>query len=333
MWIRDRVSTVILLLALVFLCGGLLWKLPALRAGQQSDKAPTATLLARSEEPRIIPVAQEASGLESEVRYKRFQKTQLALLKSRRVISAAFAEPGLSEIPAIKDRRDLFEWLADHLQASFQEESEVLSISLRPGTGLSTQEQARVVNAIQNAYMDEVVNVRQRERQDRLDQLKKSLQTNSELITTRRETIRKLAAEAGRGQPISGPIGDAVASRYHELRSLQVKLWLDQAEAEALLARRKKAEGAEAEQARKEIPELEDRLAAIAAQQKLIDGKLADLEKQSRTLTDNSSNVADLTEELKSTEATRAKIAAELEKLQIELQAPPRIVKFEEAVP
>ena len=56
-----------------------------------------------------------------------------------------------------------------------------------------------------------------------------------------------------------------------DLRSLQVKLRIDQAGAEALLARRKNPEGAATDQSRKEIAQIEDQLAVLSAQRKAVE--------------------------------------------------------------
>jgi hypothetical protein len=334
MWFRRRVSSVILLFPLVLLCGGVLvWNLPVLKAGQDSEEPPTASLLVRCEEPTVIPRSQGGSAPDSELCYKRFQKTQISLLKSRRVVVAALGLRRLSEIPAIKNGKDPFHWLADHLRASFQDDSEVLEVSLKPGTGMSREEQARVVNAIQNAYLDDVVNQELRSQRNRQKQLKRLNQTYSDLIKDRRERLREFAAARAPKDPAAGLDKDATLHRYHELRSLQLKLRLDQAEAEALLARRKKAEGAGTDQVRKEIAHLEDRLAVVSAQKDVVREMLADLEGRLYKFTEASSEATELADELKGTEETRNRIAAVVDKLEIELQAPPRVMKLDEAVP
>ena len=81
--------------------------------------------------------------------------------------------------------------------------------------------------------------------------------------------MRKRSESAGSGESLGGLEKDVLPRLYHDLRTRRVQLRLEQSEAETLLARRKKAEGAATDPARQEIAQLEDRLAVLIAGQKV----------------------------------------------------------------
>src|SRR5262249_46538572 len=61
--------------------------------------------------------------------------------------------------------------------------------------------------------------------------------------------------------------------------------------------------------------------------------KIAELSKNDRKLTDNTLEIQQLKDELRQTQENAEKIAREAEVLNVELQAPPRIVRIESASP
>ena len=99
----------------------------------------TATLHVSTNPKRIIFDPQER-----ETDYRTYQKTQVALLKNRKVLPHALAEPGGRRLQTVREQVDADEWLEQNLKADFPGGSEVLQVSLsgdRPGTspGSSTR--------------------------------------------------------------------------------------------------------------------------------------------------------------------------------------------------
>ena len=119
---------------------------------------------------------------------------------------------------------------------------------------------------------------------------------------------------------------------YHDLRTRRVQLRLEQSEAETLLARRKKAEGATTDPSRQEIARLEDRLAVLIAGQKVIDEELERLTQEMRGTVGRELDLAAAKEDIAQMEDASRKIAAEVEALSVELEAPPRIRTIDDAV-
>ncbi|MGD0042142.1 MAG: polysaccharide biosynthesis tyrosine autokinase, partial [Isosphaeraceae bacterium] len=76
-----------------------------------------------------------------------------------------------------------------------------------------------------------------------------------------------------------------------------------------------------------------EQLAVLTELEASLQEEIKNFSQMDQVLTDNTLNVQDNKEELKQTEDAATKIASEVEKLDVELQAPPRISLIEEAIP
>jgi hypothetical protein len=263
--------------------------------------------------------------------YPRFLRTQEALIRSRFVLSAALRDPMIARLPWLKDRPDPVAWLQKSLEVTNSKDTEILQISMATGSGLSGTDQAAVINAVTKAYMDEVVNRDAQVRQKRHETLKGYAVKYTGILKEKRENVRKLAETVGSGQPISDREKDELHRLHYDLRTRRVQLRLERSEVETLLARRKKADGTTTEPARKEIAQLEDRHAVLTARQDALD---AEMERLNREMHEATSRVLDLHEhqdEIAQMQKTADRIGAEVEALNVEIEAPPRIRLIDEA--
>src|SRR5208337_1887036 len=78
---------------------------------------------------------------------------------------------------------------------------------------------------------------------------------------------------------------------------------------------------------------LEQQLAVLTELEASLQEELKNFSQTDQVLTDNTLNVQDNKDELKQIEDAATKIASEVEKLDVELQAPPRISLIEDAIP
>ena len=78
---------------------------------------------------------------------------------------------------------------------------------------------------------------------------------------------------------------------------------------------------------------LEQQLAVASEIESSLQEELKNLSQTDQALTDNTLDLQDNRDELKQTEEAATKIASEVEKLEVELQAPPRISLIEDAIP
>jgi polysaccharide biosynthesis transport protein len=262
--------------------------------------------------------------------YHQYQETQKNLVRSRLVVSAALRDPRIARYQMVRERVDPVAWLQERLIVGFVGGSEVMEISLAGG---NPEEVAGIVNAVVCSYTDEVVNFELKRRMDRFERLKKIKETYSESLKKRRETVRKLSESLGRGEPLADAGHDGLLRHDDDLRTRRTQLRMERAEVESLLARRKKGEGAAAEPVRKEIVQLEDRLAVLTASQVALDEELERLAREMHDLARLELGLKDHKEEIAQMEEARRRIAAEVEALTIELEAPPRIRLIDQATP
>jgi polysaccharide biosynthesis transport protein len=123
------------------------------------------------------------------------QKTQLALLRSHFVLQAALRGPGIASLSALAGERDPVQWLMDKLSVSFQQNSEILSISLSGDD--DSEDLRKLVDAVSKAYLDEVVFAKDQERLVTRDALAKSLSKISAEIETKMEEYLAMAKDIG----------------------------------------------------------------------------------------------------------------------------------------
>lgn len=142
-----------------------------------------------SEAPKIL-----FTTAEGKPDFMSYQKTQMALVCSRFVLNAALRQPKVADLPIVKDQLDPAEWLIKELQLDYMLSPEILRVRLR---GDQPEELVTLVNAVVNAYMQEVVNKEQLLQQSRSDRLKQIYSQYEENLRSRRKTLRELAEAAG----------------------------------------------------------------------------------------------------------------------------------------
>jgi hypothetical protein len=322
---RMRNLAVVLILGALFGGGLFVWTHAAQPPGEKKPGRPSAKLLVRSQTPRILDQTTWDSPAETPESYRRYQKTQIAMLKSRTVVNLAIMYAEIRKSPLITTTKDPVGWILDRLKAEFLQDTEILEVSL---DGVEPNEAARLVNAIARAYLEEAVNRDQRARTERHQRLKELSKTYADLGKTRREELRKLTTEDQ-----SNPLPRETAkSIFEHLRLQDIQLRLGSAETAALLDRRKAGGSAGSEQGRMEIEQLTERLAVIKAQRQVLSEELSAVSaaapKPRGVL-----ELTELQEELKQFEETGGRINREVERLNLELTAPPRITLYELAAP
>ena len=123
-----------------------------------------------------------------------YQRTQLALVRSRFVLNAALRQPKVAELSLVKEQEDPTGWLTKEMRLDYTLSPEILRISLR---GERPEELVIVVNAVTDAYLQEIVNKEQVQQQARADRLKQIYSQYEENLRGRRKTLRELAESAG----------------------------------------------------------------------------------------------------------------------------------------
>ena len=149
----------------------------------------TATLHVATSPRRIIFDPQENA-----TDYKTYQKTQVALIKNRKVLSHALSRPEIAGLETVREQTDADEWLEQNLKAEFPGGSEVLQLSL---SGDRSEDLARIVNAVVQSYMSVVVEQEYRERLSRLEALRTLREKYDAELKQRRKSLRDTVAAVG----------------------------------------------------------------------------------------------------------------------------------------
>jgi hypothetical protein len=164
----------------------------------------------------LFQVSNESDSIFGDTRltnqeFEILKKTQLALLKSNYVLTAAIRPPGIGSLSILAGKEDPVEWLQDNLKVEFPENGEVLSISLT-GEDLS-EDVVRLVDAVAKAYKDEVINdVRQRRLATR-DLVARNLQELNKDIKRKLEEYLDIAKETGKFISGDGQLLQQIAAK------------------------------------------------------------------------------------------------------------------------
>src|SRR5439155_22089181 len=123
-----------------------------------------------------------------------FQKKQVALIKSRPVLTAALRLPKAADLRIVRQQIEPVEWLEQKIQADYTIAPDILKVSL---TGEWPEEVLVLVDAVTEAYLQEIVNKEPQRRLERLDQLKELYNTHEDTLRRKRQALRDLSAAAG----------------------------------------------------------------------------------------------------------------------------------------
>jgi len=126
--------------------------------------------------------------------YFTYQKTQITLVKSRLVLNAAIRDPSVASLESIRRQADPVEWLEKTLMVDFPGGSEILQVSL---SGDLPDDLAKLVNAVTNSYMTNIVNREATERIERHAGLKKIYERYQSGLEERRRALKSLAESLG----------------------------------------------------------------------------------------------------------------------------------------
>jgi len=116
------------------------------------------------------------------------------LMTSRFVLNAALKKPGIAQCEYIRQEDDPLTWLRENIQVSFPGNSEILQIAL---TGDDPPQLVKIVNAVKDAYMEEVVAVDRENQLRRKQVLEESYRRNVDEIKRKTDQYEDLANKLG----------------------------------------------------------------------------------------------------------------------------------------
>ena len=150
-------------------------------------------------------VAAEPTGLlntpyDLKVDFTLYKQQQIAILRSRSVLNAALARPGVADLPML-DRGvvgDPVLYLMNNLKVDFVAGPEYMRVSLEGNDG---DQLVAVLKAINAAYLDQAVNKTRNRRLARLDELNKHHEKYRDQLAANRNRVRALMENVGSSDP------------------------------------------------------------------------------------------------------------------------------------
>ena len=149
-----------------------------------------ATLKVLQYEPRTS--TKQTGGYESN--FLNYRDTQMAYMKSQPVLEAALRKPEVSQTETIKVLKYPSEYLAKKLKVNFMESDEFVQIGLE---GSHPRELTTIVNAVKDAYMNEVVYAERNQKATQLEKLQTLCREKTQELKNLESHIDELAEGLG----------------------------------------------------------------------------------------------------------------------------------------
>lgn len=270
---------------------------------------------------RNAPVTMGADP-ENRTEYDAFRRTQFQLLKSPVVLNAALRRPGVAELETIREQEDPFIWLSKTLEIVTNDQSEVFKLRMHGKRG----DDLRVIlNAVTAVYLEDIASKERADLLVRRESLAKKHQEQMAELASRRETYLALVQRAGpAGDAPPSPLGERVRVDVASLRSERAAV------SSEIRSLRTDIEVAE-EVGDPPDPRLAARLRILERQAGTL---AAEIEAATAAPAPTPANLADLEvrrAEIEQLQRVAEQIGNQLESLDVELTAPPRVTLLEEA--
>jgi capsular exopolysaccharide synthesis family protein len=149
-----------------------------------------------------------------------FMKTQTAILKTRLVLAAALRQPQIARLPEVSSQADPLAWLEKNLEVETTLGAEILCVSL---SGDRPDEVAAVLNAVADAYVQQVSQRAQSEHLARLQQLQENYRQYQEGLRAKRAALKELEGQHHVDDPQHLTMG--YAAEVQQLKNSESLLW------------------------------------------------------------------------------------------------------------
>lgn len=184
----------------ILFCGGLLGAgLAYLAWTLLASKYESYALLRVASAPFSVSNIKDPNRSRTE--FTTYLKTNSQLIKNEFVLDRALGLEidgvRVSDLPTIKEQKNPFQFLEDELVVSYQEGSEVIKLSMK---GHNPDDIRRIVNAVQEAFMKEVVETELKKQQDFLVVLERTIVNLQKTLNEKSgKPLDPLVAPAGGG--------------------------------------------------------------------------------------------------------------------------------------
>ncbi|MCI0740948.1 MAG: polysaccharide biosynthesis tyrosine autokinase, partial [Gemmataceae bacterium] len=153
---------------------------------------------------------------EARADFANYQRSQLALVRSRLVLNAALRDPEVAGLEIVQKQVNPVEWLEKELIVDVSIGPEILSIAM---VGHQPDSMNKLVNAVRVAYTKEILDKERRTRSDRIRQLEELYKDYDKTLRVKRDNLKQLAETLGSKQSKNQEF--KLKSHYAELEKLQ----------------------------------------------------------------------------------------------------------------
>lgn len=169
---------------------------------------------------------------ENRIDFSTYQRSQLALVRSRLVLKDALNNPEVASLPLVKRLANPVEWLDKQLQVDFSQGAEIMSIALIGNIEESPEPLIKIVSAVRDSYISEIVDKEQHNQLRRLAELQKLYDKYDKLLKEQRKQLKEMAENLGSRRSQSLQLKQQFL--YAHLESLQKELVQLQSQARKL---------------------------------------------------------------------------------------------------
>ena len=131
----------------------------------------------------------ERNLFRNQAEYDAYRKTLGARIRSQLVLVEALHKEGISELPMLRAESEPRKFLEDELIVLTPPEQELLQIKMR---GKDPQQLVKIVNAVKDSFMENVVNAENNETLYRHDLLERTLKEKNDEILRKRTNLEEL---------------------------------------------------------------------------------------------------------------------------------------------
>ncbi len=127
-----------------------------------------------------------------------YQRTQATMVKGRLVLQAALRRPEVAELREIRAQGDPVQWLGENIVVDSTLGPEIMRVSL---AGANPQDLPVALNAVVQAYLNEVGGKERARRQTQMEQVWEKYRSAEEELRRKRGLLRELEASLGTEDP------------------------------------------------------------------------------------------------------------------------------------
>jgi capsular exopolysaccharide synthesis family protein len=151
--------------------------------------------------------------------FKIFKNTQAQLMKTPFVLNAALREPTVNAVEEVQNAENKIDYLQQEIKVTYPGDGELMQVTYSSNSGASA---IAVVNAVVDAYLDEIVAAERKERLDRLQSLETVHDEAENKVRASRNKLKEFAVSLGTGDSESLTV--AQQSALQQYGQMQEKL-------------------------------------------------------------------------------------------------------------